>query len=180
LGFEGIALPDEPDRRSNVYCMIRPEEKLSSVNDSAPLSSRRARWVQATPKGHRQKVSGNADMLESELSDAVSKGDLQSIRALLDAGADIRYTRPKGYTVMIDVMHGRSISSDEQLLPVLRLLIDRGAALDAVSDYGESALSVASNVGRFDGKVCRFDGNDELYEDNMRTYVLDLASMVWR
>jgi len=32
----------------------------------------------------------------------------------------------------------------------MRLLIDRGADLDAVSDYGESALSVASNTGRFD------------------------------
>lgn len=89
-------------------------------------------------------------MSKPELSEAVSEGDLETIRGLLDDGADVRYVRPHGYTVMIDVMHGRSILEDTDLLAVLRLLIDRGADLDAVSDYGESALSVASRVGRFD------------------------------
>ena len=89
-------------------------------------------------------------MIEDKLSEAVGKGDVEAVRSLLDAGADVRYVRPKGYTVLIDVMHGRSIADDEQLIPLLRLLIDRGADLDKVSDYGESALSVSSNMGRFD------------------------------
>jgi ankyrin repeat protein len=93
---------------------------------------------------------GGDDMAKPELSEAVGKGDLETIRSLLDAGADIHYVRPHGYTVMIDVMYGRSIIDDEQLIPVLRLLIEHGADLDAASDYGESALSVASWVGRFD------------------------------
>ncbi|MFN0052880.1 MAG: ankyrin repeat domain-containing protein [Planctomycetales bacterium] len=85
-----------------------------------------------------------------DLSQAAGEGDLVTIRALLDAGADIRYVRPRGYTVMIDVMYGRPILEDKQLIPVLRHLIERGADLNAVSDYGESALSVASRIGRFD------------------------------
>jgi ankyrin repeat protein len=85
-----------------------------------------------------------------DLSEAVGAGDLDTIRTLLDAGADIRYVRPHGYTAMIDVMHGRSIVNDPQLISVLRLLIGCGADLDAVSEYGESALSVSSRVGRFD------------------------------
>ena len=85
-----------------------------------------------------------------DLSEAAGDGDLETIRALLDAGADIRYMKPHGYTVMIDVMHGRPILEDQQLIPVLRLLIEGGADLNAVSDYGESALSVTSRVGRFD------------------------------
>src|SRR5207245_10409773 len=87
---------------------------------------------------------------ESKLSEAVSAGDVEVARALLDAGADVRYVRPHGYTVMIDAMHGRDIVSDDQLLRLQRLLIDRGADLNAVSTYGESALSVSSRVGRFD------------------------------
>ncbi len=89
-------------------------------------------------------------MANPDLSEAVGKGDLETIRSLLDAGDDIRYVRPHGYTAMIDVMHGRSIMDDEQLVPVLHLLIERGADLDAESEYGESALSVSSRVGRFD------------------------------
>jgi len=87
---------------------------------------------------------------KSTLDIAVAEGNLEAIRSLLDAGADVRYVRPRGYTVMIDVMHGRSIADDEMLIPILRLLIDHGADINAVSDYGESALSVASNMGRFD------------------------------
>lgn len=89
-------------------------------------------------------------MAKPELAEAVGEGNLETIRWLLDDGADIRYVRPHGYTVMIDVMHGRSIADDKELLVVLRLLIERGADLDAVSEYGESALSVSSNMGRFD------------------------------
>lgn len=89
-------------------------------------------------------------MAQLSLSNAVAQGDLETIQAVLDAGADIRYVRSHGYTVMIDVMHGRSIREDAQLLPVIRLLIERGADLDAESTYGESALSVTARVGRFD------------------------------
>ena len=85
-----------------------------------------------------------------DLSEASRQGDLETIRTLLDAGADIRYVNPHGCTVMIDVMYGRSILEDEQLIPVLHLLIERGAELNTVTDYGESALSVTSRVGRFD------------------------------
>src|SRR5688572_5397657 len=85
-----------------------------------------------------------------KLSRAVWTGDIEAVRAILDDGADIHYVRPHGYTVLIDFLYGRSILKDPELLPLLRLLIDRGADLDAESDYGESALSVASRVGRFD------------------------------
>ena len=89
-------------------------------------------------------------MSHEDLNAAISAGDLEAVRALLEAGADVRYARPHGYTALIDAMYGRVIADNSQLLPILRLLIDRGADLDAVSDHGESALRVAANVGRFD------------------------------
>lgn len=84
------------------------------------------------------------------LSLAVGAGALGKARALLDAGANIRYRRPKQYTVLLDALHGRQIGRDPDLVPLVRLLIERGAALDTASDYGESALGVASRLGRFD------------------------------
>ncbi len=89
-------------------------------------------------------------MPESDLKAAVDKGDLDAVRSLLDAGADVRYVRPKGYTVLIDAMYGCGIKHEAHLFPIMRLLIDRGADLDAVNDHGHSALSLASNGERFD------------------------------
>ena len=51
--------------------------------------------------------SEKAMTLESDLSAAAQAGNLEAIRSLLGAGADVRYVRPHGYTVKIDVMHGR-------------------------------------------------------------------------
>jgi ankyrin repeat protein len=83
------------------------------------------------------------------LKEAIRDGTLDSVRSLLDAGADVRYVRPKGYTAVIDAMFSRSIEGVE-LMALFELLIERGADIDAESDYGESALSVASRMGRFD------------------------------
>ena len=87
---------------------------------------------------------------QPELSFAVSAGNVEQVTVLLDAGADIRYRKPERYDVLIDAMYGRPIATDPHLVPLVRLLIDRGARLDSVTTYEESALSVASNNGRFD------------------------------
>jgi len=87
---------------------------------------------------------------QPELSFAVSAGNVEQVTVLLDAGADIRYRKPERYDVLIDAMYGRPIATDPHLVPLVRLLIDHGARLDSVTTYEESALSVASNNGRFD------------------------------
>jgi len=87
---------------------------------------------------------------DTVLSLAVQSGNLDKIRFLLDAGSNIHYQRPHGYDALIDAMHGRDISKDKNLIPILELLIERGAQVSGVSSYGESALRVASRVGRFD------------------------------
>jgi ankyrin repeat protein len=102
-----------------------------------------------TARGANVNAIGS-DGPRSVLSFAVGTGNLEKITAILDAGADIRYQRPYRYDVLIDAMHGRMIAQDPQLVPVIQLLINRGANLNTVSEYSESALSVASNNGRFD------------------------------
>lgn len=87
---------------------------------------------------------------ETALSLALSAGNPEVIQTLLDAGADVHYLRPHNYDALIDVMHGRRIAHDPHLVPLVQLLINRGAKLNTVTDYSESALSVASNNGRFD------------------------------
>ena len=97
----------------------------------------------------------NVDAIESKFQQpvlglAVGAGNLPKIRLLLNSGANISYQRPHGYDVLIDAMHGRDIARDKNLLSILGLLLERGAQVDGISSYGETALKIASRVGRFD------------------------------
>ncbi|NEU84160.1 ankyrin repeat domain-containing protein [Nostoc sp. UIC 10630] len=81
---------------------------------------------------------------------AVQSGNLDKIQLILDAGADINYQSPDGYDILIHAMHGRDILRDENLISTLNLLISRGAVVNGMSSYGESAIKVAAHIGRFD------------------------------
>ncbi|MFL9454712.1 MULTISPECIES: ankyrin repeat domain-containing protein [Nostocales] len=81
---------------------------------------------------------------------AVQSGNVEKIQLVLDAGADINYRRPGEYDVLIDAMYGRDILQDENFIEILNLLISRGAAVNGMSSYGETAIKVAAHIGRFD------------------------------
>ncbi|MFN3653549.1 MAG: ankyrin repeat domain-containing protein [Armatimonadota bacterium] len=82
---------------------------------------------------------------------ALSEGDPDKVRALIEEGADIHYTRPHGYDAFLDAVHGRDVSRDGRLLELLALLVEHRVDPSGVSTYGESALNVLSGLGRFDG-----------------------------
>lgn len=79
---------------------------------------------------------------------AAGSGSVEKVQLLLDAGADIKFHSPKGYTVLINVTH--ALHDDERLVPMAEFLLQNGAETDSETDYGESPLSVASRLGRFD------------------------------
>ncbi|WP_225895438.1 ankyrin repeat domain-containing protein [Dendronalium phyllosphericum] len=81
---------------------------------------------------------------------AVQSGNVEKIRLVLDARADINYRRQGEYDVLIDAMHARNILQDENLIETLSLLISRGANVNGMSSYGETAIKVAAHFGRFD------------------------------
>jgi ankyrin repeat protein len=81
---------------------------------------------------------------------AVQSGNVEKVGLILDTGADINYRRRGEYDVLIDAMSGRDILQDENLIETLSLLISRGASVNGMSSYGETAIKVAAHVGRFD------------------------------
>ncbi len=83
---------------------------------------------------------------ESVLMHAVAEGDAERVAILLDAGADIAFAGEHGY----DVLMCAARRSDAHLLPILDLLIDRGVPLSREDDAGASALTYASDDGRFE------------------------------
>lgn len=86
----------------------------------------------------------------SVLREALAGGRVAKIEYLLDEGADLHYTNPNGYEAMLDLLHGRDLRQDAELLPAARLLLARGAAPNSESTYGESPLRQAVSAGRFD------------------------------
>lgn len=92
----------------------------------------------------------------SILSLAISSGDPATVRALLDAGADLHYSHDE-HGALLNAVHGRNVRADGRLLELLTLLIARGARLDDVSSYGESAVRVLSRWGRFDAVALLLD-----------------------
>ncbi len=79
------------------------------------------------------------------LGSAIRNGSLACIKLLIEAGANTKYLRDSGYDALID-----AIFSDALTVQLVELLIDSGAPLNGKSSYGESAMRVASNIGRFD------------------------------
>ncbi len=71
-------------------------------------------------------------------------GNLEAVRALLDAGVDLNadFGAPRGWSPLMEAAyHGH--------LPVVRLLVERGARLSAVEvDRWGTALDLARDAGR--------------------------------
>ncbi|HYL35192.1 MAG TPA: ankyrin repeat domain-containing protein [Bryobacteraceae bacterium] len=89
-------------------------------------------------------------------------GDPLKLDLVLERGADIHYTRSAGYDALMDAAFSRNADHDPRLLGVLKILIARGASLNGVGSYQESALRVLSRLGRFDAvKLLLAAGADE-------------------
>jgi ankyrin repeat protein len=77
---------------------------------------------------------------------ALKSGDPEKLAVILAAGAEILGADENGYDALIHAVYG----GGPRLLEVLNLLLSRGAPLDRITRYNESALGVLSHRGRFD------------------------------
>ncbi|HET6324087.1 MAG TPA: ankyrin repeat domain-containing protein [Planctomycetaceae bacterium] len=82
------------------------------------------------------------------LDEAACSGSFAKVNCLLNAGADVNRLARSDYTALIHTVY--ALQQDATLVPMVDLLVKRGAVIDCQSDYGESPLSVASRSTRFD------------------------------
>jgi hypothetical protein len=97
-----------------------------------------------------ERENRQVDGLDVELRNAICRADPIAATQLIEAGADIHYRNESGYTAAIDAAYA-GVQRCEQLIVLLELALRYGVDLDASSAYNESALSVLSIGGRFDG-----------------------------
>ena len=79
---------------------------------------------------------------------AACSGSFSKVQCLLDAGANIKRVSPKGYTVLVNVVY--ALHDHDALVQMIEFLVKHEAEIDCETEYGESPLSVASRLGRFD------------------------------
>jgi len=92
---------------------------------------------QAMPKGSSSSSSGK------QLTDACEKGDLATVRKLLDKGVDVNWKDELGFTPL-------SWASGYGHVQIVKLLLDRGAQINMQDNNGWTALMDASDYGRVD------------------------------
>ena len=81
-------------------------------------------------------VSG--DVETTPLSLAAKSGDVAKTQYLLDLGTNARHRTAGGYTCLINAVHTFTPSME-----VVKILIDAGAKINAVTRWGEFALGIA-------------------------------------
>ncbi len=88
-----------------------------------------------------------SDKSESVLALAVAEADFEKIQMLVEAGANVGFIDPAGYSILLRALY-RQLRENENC-DVLDYLISQGAPLDIESRYGESVLRVSSCHGKF-------------------------------
>lgn len=86
-------------------------------------------------------------------------GNVESLESLLDAGSDVNATSNSGETALIhlvgaSIYYPWSAELAAEELPKLRLLLERGAAVDQVNSDGWTALMIAAYDGRAQAADC--------------------------
>jgi len=79
---------------------------------------------------------------KNELHLAIKAADPNRVRELLEAGADARYRRKKGYDALIDAAYQIIDVRDPRPLETMRLLLQHGVDRKGVTEYGETAIQV--------------------------------------
>lgn len=81
---------------------------------------------------------------------AARAGDIQKVKTLVDAGAEVYHDRSGGYDILIDTAYGHAMSNQDRFLELVKLFLEKGASPDVTGSWGESAICIASGDGRFD------------------------------
>lgn len=84
------------------------------------------------------------------LSFAICTGNIEKIDFLIRSGADLHFVHESGYDAILDSVYCADLPRNSTVISTIDYLLSAGANTFSISKYGESALRVASRLGRFD------------------------------
>ena len=138
------ALADVP-RSQPIAVLARPRDDNARLSDfrSFHLDTSRGSVAVLEP------LDGKA----SALAAAVELGDLASVRRLVDAGHDVNQRDRRG-VVPFDGETPLISAANRGSVPIIQLLLDLGADVNARSLTGWTALMRACNAGKLEASQC--------------------------
>jgi len=96
--------------------------------------------------------------LATRLREALGRGDVSEVEALVAAGADLHARDQHGYGAALHAVYSRDLAHDANLLDLLGWLVARGVDVDAASRHGETPIRRLAWTGRFDAVRLLLEG----------------------
>ena len=108
---------------------------------------------------------------------AAARGAARLVELMLDAGVDVNAAYGHGLTAAMWAAGFPDLTPTADAVATLKLLIARGAKLDAVDDRGRSALMIAAALNRFEtARLLREAGADLGLRDKSGRTAAELAA----
>jgi ankyrin repeat protein len=96
---------------------------------------------------HKIVYSSPMSGLDRALIKAVLANDLESVRALLDRGADVEAKTENGFSALIWICSYVFGGDSENSYRIIKFLVERGADVNARTNYGSTPLTYVSQGG---------------------------------
>src|SRR5688500_11430515 len=100
--------------------------------------------MKQTAKKKPGRPSKGKQFKPGDIFDAARAGDVESVQACLDAGADPNAVNGYGFTALQCAAAGSDTTAVPKNLAVLKLLLDAGSPLEYVGKGGRTALYLAA------------------------------------
>lgn len=164
VSAEKIAKTLDPEVRALLAGHKTTDTPQTDATNRIPFPLAQNPWFQphgpvpenrfSDPKSHQ-----TSPPLRDRLHRAAATGDQDGIRTALAEGAWIDATDAKGWTALIHALNGKQQDA-------ARLLIDHGASLNRVTDFGSSPLCFAASIGSpdFVDELIDLGADPNLYE----------------
>jgi uncharacterized protein len=114
---------------------------------------------------------------KSAVTYAAARGFTEVVRRLLDAGVDPKHAYGNDLTALMWTAGHEDGVNSRAALETIELLLDRGAAIDAADNRGQTALMIAAELGHVPVvEVLLRRGADRSKTDKGRKRAIDLAT----